>query len=364
MQISAGQGGNDMKACWQKQAFGYTEKGEEISLYQLEKEGLRLEVTDLGGCIVRLLVPDREGIRRDVVLGYDTGEQYLRNPCFLGAMVGPSANRTAGAEVTLDGVSYHLPRNEGENNLHTDAERGLHKKIWKASVKEDCLTLSADIRDGEYGLPGNIRIVITYEITEGGIRLCYHGETDRTTLLNLTNHSYFNLSGHDGGRIDDHMLRMYCGHYTPLGKEMIPTGEIRETADGPMDFSEFRRIGDGIGSDDPQIALAGGYDHNFIINGWRDDCLLRRAAEVRAPGSGIVMEAWTTLPGMQFYTGNFVEDPNGKTGISYKKQRSFCLEMQYFPDSLHKKNFPQPVFGPGHSYEAVTEYRFSVGEQT
>ena len=344
-----------------KEFYGQTRDGREISLYTIEKGALTAKVTDFGAILVSLLAPDKNGAQEDVVLGYGAAESYLDNPDFLGATVGPSANRIAGASFVLNGRTYHLPVNDGENNLHTDRALGLHKKLWDTTLEEDAVTFTTGVADGECGLPGNRFFEVTYRLTEaGGLVLHYRGESDAETLMNPTNHSYFNLAGHRSGTVLGQELRLFCSHFTPVVKGAIPTGEIRAVAGTALDFTTAKTIGRDIEDDCEQLKLVGGYDHNFCIDGYTGDGTLRPVAAAEDSQSGRVMEVFSTLPGVQFYAGNFLGDNGGKMGAYYGPHTGFALETQFYPDSANEAEFPQPFFGPERPYESTTEYRFSV----
>lgn len=341
-------------------AFGTSQEGREITLYTLSNSrGMQADVMDLGANLVSVRVPNAQGQVDDVVLGFDSADRYYKNFSFFGAVIGPSANRTAGAAYTLDGVEYQLDRNDGENNLHTHIQQGFHKRMWEAEVGENSVTFSLEDADGHLGFPGNKKISVTYSLDENNaLQLHYHASSDKKTIFNLTNHSYFNLEGQGNGIIEDHELWLGASHFTPVVAGAIPTGEIRAVAGTPMDFTTAKPIGRDIRDDYEQLVLTGGYDHNYVIDGWDES--LRHIATVKAPKSGRVMKAYTTLPGVQFYAGNFIAPEEGKNGAKYDKRSGFALETQYFPDTIHHDNFPSYVFGgeTGKDYDSVTVYTF------
>ena len=341
-----------------KKSFGRTRDGREVSLYTLENSrGMRAEVTNYGAILVRLLVPDDRGETADVVLGYDTLEGYERNGSFFGATIGPSANRIAGAKFTIDGTEYAVDVNDGPNNLHSHMELGYHKKIWDAQEGENSVTFTVRDADGDLGFPGNKMLQLTYVLDEdNGLTLRYHGESDRNTVRNPTNHTYFNLKGHGAGNIEDHELTLKASRYTPVLPGAIPTGELAPVAGTPMDFTVSKRIGKEIGTDWEQLKLTSGYDHNWVVEDW--DGQLRHIATVTAPGSGRTLLAYSTLPGVQFYAGNNIAPEEGKEHARYGKRSGLCLETQYFPNSVNQPDFPSCVFGPGREYDSVTVYRF------
>lgn len=347
--------------------FGTTADGREASIYSITNGGVTAEVTDFGAVLVNLFVPDRNGRTDDVVLGFDDLAGYEVNGCFYGAVILPSCNRIGGASFELDGVRYQLPVNDGKNNLHTDHDHGSHKRIWDAVTGDHSVTFTLKLGDGELYTPGNRTFQITYSVLENGtLRLEYRGTSDRRTLINATNHSYFNLSGrHDFRKVYDTWIRLHCSAFTPVLPGAIPTGEIRKVSGTPFDFLKGKTIGQEIGADDGQLRLVGGYDHNFVIDGWTDKARLGReedllpVAEAQDSMSGRRMECWSTLPGVQFYAGNFAAG-KGKDGRNYSARDGFCLETQYYPDAVHHETFPQPVFGPEEEYHSITEYRFST----
>ncbi len=341
-----------------RKSFGITKDNEEISLFTMKNDKLTATVTDFGAILVNLLVPDKTGALRDVVLGYDNAEGYFVNHGSLGSSVGPVANRTAGGSFTLDGVTYQMPQNEGENNLHSDKK--FNKRMWKAAQHETGVEFSLHLPNGEGGLPGNRDISITYSLTESGLQIRYHAESDKKTVFNPTNHSYFNLAGEAAGHIEEQIVQMNCAAFTPTGENLIPTGEICPVEGTPMDFREEKVIGADIDADYPALKYGKGYDNNYVIDGWSDDGELRLAARAYDPEGGCVMETYTTLPGVQFYTANTLNIAVGKEGKPYGNRAGYCFETQYFPDSIHHENFPCNVFGEGRNYDSVTEYRFSV----
>lgn len=341
-----------------KEKFGTMKTGEEICLYTLKnKNGLEAKITNIGAAVVSLMVPDKNGDFADVVLGFDKGEDYFSNPSFLGVTIGPNANRVGGAAFSLNGKEYHLPVNDGSNNLHSDMDGGYHKGLWKAEEDGDSLKLTIEGKDGDLGFPGNKKVTMIYTLTDDNeLKLKYHATSDMDTLLNLTNHTYFNLAGHDSGSIEGQFLRLRASNFTPVLPGAIPTGEIAPVAGTPLDFTEMKQIGRDIGADNEQLKLVLGYDHNFVIDG--ADGTMREAAEAEDAKSGRKMKVFTTLPGMQFYAGNCIAEQEGKGGVHYAPRMGFCLETHYFPDNIHHPNFPQAVFGSGKDYESETIYQF------
>lgn len=342
--------------------FGTSNEGGDATLYTLENShGMSISITDYGGIVTHLQVPDRDGTLADVVLGYDSLDDYLRDSPYFGAIVGRYGNRIAGGRFSLDGVQYVLPRNDGVNHLHGGL-RGFDKVHWEAEPfadgGESGLRLSHVSSDGEEGYPGELRVSVVYALTnENELRIEYEAETDRPTVVNLTHHSYFNLGGHASGDILGHRLMLNADRFTPVDANLIPTGELRSVDGTPFDFRVSTAIGARIEADDPQLRYAGGYDHNFVLND--DDGSLRLAARVSDPTSGRVMEVLTTEPGIQFYSGNFLDGSNvGKGRAPYERRAGFCLETQHFPDSPNKTHFPTTVLRPGEVYRSTTVYRF------
>lgn len=345
----------------EKCVFGKSPAGQEVYLYTITNEkGMKAAVTNLGAVLVKLLVPDKEGKVEDVVLGFDKAEDYFNNPSFFGAVIGPSANRIAGASFVIDGITYQLDVNDNDNNLHSHKEDGYHKQLWDAAVGENSVTFTLEDTDGNMGFPGNKKISVTYSLNDNNeLKLHYHGSSDKKTILNLTNHTYFNLDGHGSGSIEEHEISMNASYYTPVVAGAIPTGEIATVQGTPMDLTTAKKIGAEINADFEQLQLTGGYDHNWVIDNQNDGLTL--FATVKAPRSGRVMKAYTTLPGFQFYAGNFVDEQQGKDGAVYGKRHGFCLETQYYPDTIHHENFPSCIFGgEAGDYDSVTVYAFEV----
>lgn len=341
-----------------KRNFGTDGKGREVTLYTLENQrGMKAEVTDLGAILVNLYVPDREGRLEDVVTGFDSAEGYLRNKSFFGATIGPSANRIGGARFEIDGTAYAVDVNDGPNNLHSHMEQGYHKQLWEACVGEDGVTFTIRDADGNMGFPGNKELQVTYTLDEeNGLTLHYHGISDKKTILNPTNHTYFNLNGHKAGNIEGHQLQLMASHYTPVVAGAIPTGEIAPVAGTVMDFTQPKTVGKEIREDFEQLLLTEGYDHNWVVDGW--DGQLRLIAVLTAPESGRRMLTYSTLPGVQFYAGNCITPEPGKDGAFYQERSGLCLETQYYPDSIHQPGFPSCVFGGDREYDSTTVYRF------
>lgn len=342
-----------------KSSFGKTSAGVEASLYTLKSDKIEFSVTDFGANIVTIVVPDAAGKMTDVALGYDDVSGYEVNGSFFGACVGPSANRIGGAKFTINGTEYSLAVNDGPNNLHSDHKIGFHKRMWNAQIEGEELVMSLEMADGEMGFPGNLKAKVTYSIDkENGVKIYYHVDTDKPALINMTNHSYFNLSGHDAGSIEDHVLQMDCSKYTPVVEGAIPTGELAPVAGTPLDFTKATVIGDRIEEDFEQLKLVQGYDHNFVIDG--ADGTLKKIATVDDPKSGRFMEVETDQPGVQFYAGNCIAPDTGKGGAKYGKRCGLCLESQVYPNSINTPGFPESVYTPEKPYDTVTIYRFGT----
>ena len=339
-----------------KRSFGV--EGQEATLYTLENsKGMKAEVTNYGAILVNLFVPDANGNVEDVVLGYDDLTGYLKNPSFFGATIGPNANRIADAKFTIDGVEYHVDVNDGKNNLHSHIKDGYHKKLWDVEEGENSVTFTISDEDGYMGFPGNKTFSVTYSLDEeNGLTLHYHGKSDKKTIMNPTNHTYFNLDGHKSGSIEGHSLMMNAACYTPVVKGAIPTGEIANVKGTPMDFTELKEIGKEINEKIEQLRLTMGYDHNWVIDDWNGE--LKHIATVVAPVSGRKMHTYTTLPGVQFYAGNCITPEPGKDGASYGRRCGLCLETQFFPNAINTPEFPPCVFGEDTEYDSVTVYRF------
>lgn len=339
-----------------KRNFGVD--GQEATLYTLENsKGMKAEVTNYGANLVNLFVPDKNGVVEDVVLGFDSVKGYMKNGSFFGATIGPSANRIGGAKFTIDGVEYHVDVNDGPNNLHSHMQNGYHKMLWDAEEGENSVTFTVRDTDGYMGFPGNKELSLTYTLDEeNGLTLHYHAKSDKNTVMNPTNHSYFNLDGHKAGNIEDHIMMINASCYTPVVPGAIPTGEIASVKGTPMDFTSEKVVGKEIRENMEQLLLTQGYDHNWVVDGW--DGSLKHIATTIGPKSGRKMHTYSTLPGVQFYAGNCIGDEPGKDGAFYTKRSGLCLETQYYPNSINTPNFPSCVFGGDKEYDSVTVYRF------
>lgn len=327
--------------------------------------GLEARVTGYGGIILSLRVPDRDGHLDDVVLGYDAPEDYAQNPAYLGAVVGRYANRIARGRFTLDGERCALATNNGPNHLH-GGERGFSSVEWSVEPEDEdhgsALALRYVSADGEEGYPGRLDTRVRYTLTEADeLVIDYHATTDRATPVNVTQHSYFNLAGAGHGDVLDHVLTLGADRFTPVDETLIPTGEMRDVAGTPFDFRRPVAIGERIEADDEQLRRGHGYDHNFVLGPASADGL-RLAARVWEPGSGRVLEVRTTEPGMQLYTGNWL-DEDGKDGAHYGTRSGLALETQHFPDSPNQPTFPSTVVRPGTPYRSRTVWAFGVADE-
>ena len=345
-----------------KEAFGQTASGEPVEIYTLSNaNGMEARIMTYGGTVVSLKAPDRHGKLGDVVLGYETLDGYLKNSPYFGAIVGRYGNRIGKGRFSLNGSQYTLPKNNGENTLHGGI-KGFDKVVWKATEfkgkdRAD-LKLSYLSKDGEEGFPGNLSVTVVYTLTNNNeLKIDYSATTDKTTVINLTHHSYFNLAGE--GSILNHELTINASKFTPVDAGLIPTGELLSVKGTPMDFTQPTVIGARIDQQDEQLTFGKGYDHNWVLNNKTGRLAL--VARVYEPTSGITMEVSTTEPGIQFYSGNFLDGGiTGKGGRVYKQRSGFCLETQHFPDSPNKPRFPSTVLKPGQKYKTSTIYKFSV----
>ena len=347
----------DSMATITKAPFGTTRDGQEATLYTLEAAGLKVCISDFGAHIVSVFAPDASGNVKDVILGFDSVTGYEKNPSFFGATIGPNANRIGKAEFKIGDDIYKLAANDGPNNLHSDAKKGFHKRMWDAEEINGELKLTLKMKDGEMGFPGNLDIAVTFSITDdAGLKINYHVTTDRPALINMTNHAYFNLKGQGEGTILDHELKLNASRFTPVVKGAIPTGELADVAGTVFDFADFRRIGDDIDADEKQLKLVKGYDHNWVLDGNAGE--LRTIATARDPESGRYMDVLTDQPGVQFYAGNAIKPQKGKGGVHYGVRYGFCLETQVYPDSINQPGFPDCVYTPDKPYDTVTVYKF------
>lgn len=338
--------------------FEKTKDGQDVYLYTLEnKNGMKAEIINFGAVLLRLFVPNKKGEIADVVEGYDCLENYYSNPGNFGATIGPSANRIGDAKFEIDGETYHIQMNDGPNNLHSHFDLGFQKRVWTATVGDNSVTLRTSCKDGEMGFPGNIKASITYSLNDDNeLELSYHAVSDKKTIINLTNHSYFNLKGSGSGTIEDNIMWIRASHYTDVREGAICTGEIKSVKGTPLDFTSPKRVGDEIDADFGPINIAGGYDHNFVIDNY--DGTVQLVARVEDKEAERTMEVYTDLPGIQFYAGNGTSTHPGKDGSTLKKRSSLCLETQYFPNSANIPSFPSCIFGPDREYYSNTIYKF------
>ena len=340
-----------------KKIFGEVD-GKTVFQYTLtNKNGMTVKVLNYGGIVTHILVPDKNGELTDVALGYDSLSSYLGATPYFGALVGRYGNRIAGGKFELDGVTYNLALNNGPNHLHGGI-KGFDKVVWEADdfleADRTGIVLTYESRDMEEGYPGNLAVKVTYTLTGNNeLLIDYEAQTDKATIVNLTHHSYFNLKGHGNGDILDQQMEIFADQFVPVDKDLIPTGELLPVQNTPMDFTAPHRIGEHIGRVD------GGYDHCWVLRDY--DGKQRLAARVTEPESGRIMEVLTDQPGLQFYSGNFLDGSNiGKGGVAYQKHYGFCLESEHFPDSPNKPQFPSVVLKPGEKYQTQTIYQFKV----
>lgn len=347
-----------------QRTFGTTEKGEEATLYTISNNnGMKVSLTDYGATIVSIFVPDSKGRSVDVTLGYDTLAGFEHNSSGFGSFIGRNANRIGGAKFELNGKIYELDKNDGLNNLH-GGYLGYNKLMYEAEVYEDDDTVSVEFSrlspHMEQGFPGNLDVSVTYSLTESNeLVIEYFAVSDRDTIVNLTNHTYFNLAGHDSGSILDHKVWIKANQFTPTDEHLIPTGELWDVAGTPMDFRTLKRIGQDIDADYEPLKIAGGYDHNYVLD--TNGTEVEKVAELIDEKSGRKMEVFTDLPGIQFYTGNFLSpEENCKDHAHYDKRAGACFETQYFPNSCNIKSFPSCVLKAGEEFDSVTIYKFSA----
>lgn len=339
--------------------FGQTKSGNMTKLYTLcNARGMEMKVSDLGAVLVSVLVPDKNGDLCDVVLGYDNPAGYEKADPFFGAIVGRNANRIGNACFTLHGKTYELCKNDGNNNLHSGTDYFI-QRIWDViSTDEQSITFALHSPDGDQGYPGSAEIKVTYTLTEENeIQIDYEAVPSEDTVLNMTNHSYFNLNGHASGDILSQEVWIDADSYTTADAESIPTGEITDVTDTPMDFRKKKAIGLEIELEYEALTFAKGYDHNYVLNNHGS---YAKVAEMSAKESGITMEVYTDLPGMQLYTGNFISDELGKNNTIYRMRQAACFETQYFPNAVNKEAFDGPVCEGGCVYRTTTSYKFIV----
>jgi aldose 1-epimerase len=348
----------------QQRIFG-TRDGRPVILYTLTNaHGVVVAAMNYGGIIQSIRVPDRDGKLADIVLGHETAEGYMPNPPYFGAIVGRYANRIANGTFTLDGKTYTLPKNDGPNTLHGGTTKSFDKVLWESHPLKDKNGVSFTYlsKDGEEGFPGNLTVTVTYVLTDGdALVINYDATTDKATPINVSQHSYFNLKGEGNGDILDHEIMINADKFTPVDKNLIPTGELRPVKGTPLDFTKSTKIGARIDENYEQLVLAHGYDHNFVLNKKPEQNGLVLAARVHEETSGRVLEVWTTQPGLQFYSGNFLDGTiTGKNGHVYKRRYGLCLETQHFPDSPNHPDFPTTILKPGEKFHQETVFKFST----
>ncbi len=339
------------------QNFGMTKDGKQASLFVLEnKNHMKVSMTDFGATLVQVLVPDDNGQLHDVVLGYDDVNGYEEGTYFFGATVGRIANRIQGASFELNGIRYELEKNDGNNSLHSGTNF-INKRMWNVKEHDDShVTFAIFSPDGDQGFPGDVEISVTYTLTDDNeLKISYYAVPEADTLLGFTNHSYFNLSGHASGDVLSQEVMIDADAFTRADAESIPTGELTPVEGTPMDFRVMKSIGQDIAEDYEALNFGNGYDHNWVLNGSG----LRKVAAMYSEETEISMEVYTDLPGMQLYTGNFIEPSQGKDGAAYDFRSGVCFETQFFPDAINKDNFAKPITRAGEAYETTTIYKFS-----
>lgn len=342
----------------ERKPFGTTPEGEVVELLRLRAGELSCGVLTFGAALQSLTVPDQDGAPTDVVLGYDTLEEYAAQDAYLGAVVGRFANRIAKGRFTLGGREYALAVNNGPNHLHGGI-KGFSYRVWTVEeLTADKAVLTLDSPDGEEGYPGHMTVRVTYTLTGEGLTLHYEAQSDRDTPCNLTNHAYFNLSGHDAGDAGDHVARLFAHQYIPTDETSIPLGQFAPVAGTPMDFLSPTPLGARVDDGFDQLVMAKGYDHSYVVDG--EPGALRPAAEVVSPKTGIKLTVETTLPGVQLYTANYLSDRAGKGGARYAPRHAFCLETQFFPDSPNQPAFPSAVLKAGERFDHTTRFLFAV----
>ena len=347
-----------------KELFGTLPNGQDITAYLIDNgNGVSARILNYGGIVRNLYVEDKNGVKTDVVLGRETMEDYLNNDGFLGALIGRHANRIAGGEFELNGTKYNVGLNEGNNSLHGGIN-GFDKKVWSAEEidgEEPSLKLSIVSEDGEEGFPGTLKVTVTYTLTKGNaLKINYSAVTDKDTVVNLTNHSYFNLNGEGSGTAMDQYLTIHAKYYTPVAdSHSIPTGVYEEVAGTPMDFRTAKQIGQDIEAEFDQLKFTGGYDHNYVTDNYAKGNR-RLIATAYSDKTGIAMDVTSDCPCVQFYAANFVENEYGKNGHTYNKRDAFCLETQVEPNAVNVEDFHSPILNAGEQYDSVTAYHFYI----
>ena len=346
-----------------QKAFGKTKDGEQATLYTISNNnGMEVSITDYGANIVSIMVPNSKGQVEDVVLGFDSLEGYEKNAAFFGSFIGRHANRISGASFELNGKVYELEKNDGDNNLHSGSQ-GYNNFIYEVEIHNEenmiGIELSRVSPHMEQGFPGNLDLSVTYSLTEANeLVIEYQAVSDQDTIVNLTNHSYFNLAGHDSGSVLDHKVWIKASQFTPTTDDLIPTGELRDVEGTPMDFRELKKLSKDISADYEPLKQAGGYDHNYVLE--ISENLISKVAELQDEASGRKMEVFTDMPGLQLYSGNMIASlDHCKGGEPYGKRSGVCFETQYFPSSCNISSFPSCVLKAETLYDKSTVYRFS-----
>lgn len=350
-----------MKPITQKK-FGTTSDGKEVTLYTLENEnGISIDIIDYGAALVSIKVPDKNGSFLDILLGYASIEGYEKQDKYLGVILGRCANRIEKGCFTLNNKNYHLFCNDGKNHLH-GGKIGFDKKLWTGKITDNTLSFFYNSPDGEEGYPGNLEVQVSYILTEtNDLILDYRANSDQDTVCNLSNHAYFNLGGHASGTILNQYVQIFSAYYTHANKESLPDGHLESVKDTPMDFRQPKQIGLSIEEEYDQLQWAKGYDQNWVLDQERDG--LKKAALAFHPTTGICIELSTTMPGLQFYTGNFLEGaPEGKEHTFYKNRTGFCFESQYYPNALKHNHFPQPILKKEKPYHHTSVFHFGIWE--
>ncbi|AEY65453.1 aldose epimerase family protein [Clostridium sp. BNL1100] len=347
-----------------KKNFAKMPDGTQVDIYTLKNSNnMSIDILNYGGTIVSILMPDKNGKIADIALGFDDIKRYMENDAYMGALIGRHGNRIEGAEFELNGKVYELVKNDGNNHLH-GGTIGFHNVVWNAEIQEEKgvqkLVLTHTSPDGEENYPGNLNVKVEYSLSENNeLKIDYNAVSDKDTVVNLTNHAYFNLSGHDSGDVLKHQIYINADKFTPVNDECIPTGEIRDVKGTVMDFTKLSSFSEGISSGDEQIVYGLGYDHNWVLN--TEGNINEVACELYEPESGRAMQVFTTKPGIQFYSGNHLNEKVeliGKNNTVYNKRTGLCLETQFFPNAMKHKNFPSPILKANETYHYVTIYKF------
>ncbi|MGB7395458.1 MAG: aldose epimerase family protein [Pricia sp.] len=359
---TAAESGKIVKTDLKESDFETEIDGKPVKLYWLKNGNLQMAMTNYGGRIVGLWAPDKNGKMTDVVIGRSSVQDYVDGPeSYFGATIGRVGNRIAKGKFSVDGKEYSVASNNGENALH-GGKNGFQDKVWDADQTNDyTLVLNYTSPDGEEGFPGELEVKVVYSLVDDQtLKIDYEASTDKTTVVNLTNHAYFNLNGEGSGTVLDHKVQIFADQFTPVDEGLIPLGELRDVEGTPFDFRSPHTIGERIDADNEQLQFGGGYDHNYVLGSQREG-RMNHAAKVIGDKSGIIMEVFTEEPGVQFYTGNFMNSENElKSGTKDAKRTAFCLETQHFPDSPNQPDFPTIELRPGDTYSTATEYSFSA----